>query len=67
VHGRVAGGRNRQEVAERVAAAPDERLYVDLEDAGQRKGSERVDDFDALAAYRKVTQSVLRPSARSWL
>jgi hypothetical protein len=56
---------NGQELAERIAAAPDERLDVDLKDAGKRKGTERVDQFDALSASREVTQSALRPFARS--
>ena len=66
MHYRVAQRRYREELAERIAAAPDKGLDVDLQDSGERKGTERVDDFDAPPANRKVTQSGLRPFARSW-
>jgi hypothetical protein len=65
VRDRIAERRNGQELAERIAAAPDERLDIDLKDAGKRKGTKRVDEFDALSASREVTQSALRPFARS--
>jgi hypothetical protein len=61
----VGDRRHGQELAERVAAAPDERLDVDLEDAAQRKRAQRIDELDARVARGDATQSALRPSARS--
>src|SRR5262249_9076688 len=61
----VTGRRNRQELTEWIAAAPDERLDIDLQYPGKRKCAKRVDEFDALSPGRRVTQSALRPFARS--
>ncbi len=47
---RVERTRRLAEEAERIAGAPDERLDVDLQDAGEREGPQRVDGLDARAA-----------------
>ncbi|HTT13807.1 MAG TPA: hypothetical protein VMG60_23315 [Burkholderiaceae bacterium] len=39
VRGRLGGRRYGQEFSERIAAAPDERLDVDLQNSGERKGT----------------------------